>query len=882
MGARRAVIAFVGAGALLALLLTARQGMTLTGVQGSTHREQANTMETQLARWRSQRDARLGQERLRFRDELTDVQARLQTEEAAARAELERAERDAAAAAQAAADAERAAQAQAAADNKENAQAQAADAAALAAFHQLRAKQQETTAARKAAADAALQQLQAKQQEELRQVEIKHQQIDVEIDEQMTFQMAHAIHEEAVTDATVADRLRARKNVRQARAEDLLKWFCHLPKARRAGTIRSFAGGHATCLQGSEGVPTPALPAATQDSNYMVFTKFDSAVISRSIAALASIHISNATRKRLGNAAAGGVGGGGDVGGGGSGADAAGGGVGGVDGTTADGQGFLPASDVYRGASVMLHPWLGVFYRVRVPAVLPTEPTPGTGASVDAHAYREECFRRPWAFLSEDGHGVLRPPEGVGAGAGAGDSSASGSHLRGGGDGAFVPAVRAVLLMHPQVHTETVRALVQSVQALATAEPTAAAALIVVLCAAEGCATRADLQAENTGTPVRVLDAPPAANDKWLAWRAGLVVALEDVPDDPAGAEGAETPIMLLDGHTSSLPKELVALVRMHVTGRRRAVLPLSRYMSPNQRWKEIFFDNARKKAAAAQGGGEGVAAKAKAAAVPPAPKEDDAYTSRMVMPIAFTKADGVAALAAWPQAASSSSLPPPLLTQQVSGGGVAACGRVTLAWILQSRLGMELRRYFVDSPELHGWDREDAEQRAGDRAKALVAEAEKAHNEYLARVKGGQGSEGSEQEELHQQYQTASFFPNGMSPTMVSPEQPAPGSQFCDLAQDALGLCATCDSDIRALATADVTEHGSKMMACSTLLGADDAAAAAAAAAMGTGSGTAVAAEQQVPMFRTFNPLHGIVQETESPPAKYVWSLGEPDMYLS
>ena len=253
------------------------------------------------------------------------------------------------------------------------------------------------------------------------------------------------------------------------------------------------------------------------------------------------------------------------------------------------------------------------------------------------------------------------------------------------------------------------------------------------------------------------------------------------------------------------------------------------------------------------------------------------AYTERLVIPIAFSKVDGLAALEAWPFIEES-------LTSEssaMSGGGVAVCGRATLAWILQSSLGMELRRYFVRAPQLHTWDRKDAEASAGERAVGMLEEATKQHNEYLQRVKtsGGEIATGSDSKRgnlMHiPRMPAAAFFPDNMSPTTVTPELPARGaSQFCDLALDALGLCDSCASDTRALTTVDVTQGthgGAEMLHCSTLLGTDDA------------SWTRVTDEsgQGGTVFRSFNPLHGVVHDTEGPAHKYVQSLGQPDIFV-
>ena len=165
-----------------------------------------------------------------------------------------------------------------------------------------------------------------------------------------------------------------------------------------------------------------------------------------------------------------------------------------------------------------------------------------------------------------------------------------------------------------------------------------------------------------------------------------------------------------------------------------------------------------------------------------------------------------------------------------------------------------------------------------------MLHHANRQHNEYLQRVKNGTSSKynvnDKQQTEtnnlmVNPQINSAAFFPENMSPTMVTPELPTRGaSQVCDLALDALGLCDTCASDIRALTTVDVSQQetrGSGTLSCSSVLGADST-------TWSKGSGTR---SKDGAVFRSFSPLHGIIHDTERPPHKYVHSLGQPDIFV-
>ena len=164
-------------------------------------------------------------------------------------------------------------------------------------------------------------------------------------------------------------------------------------------------------------------------------------------------------------------------------------------------------------------------------------------------------------------------------------------------------------------------------------------------------------------------------------------------------------------------------------------------------------------------------------------------------------------------------------------------------------------------------------------RAIDMLKDATKQHNQYLQRVKSGVGGNQSSNDHAHlPRVSAAEFFPENMSPTMVAPELPSRGaSQLCDLALDALGLCDTCESDTRALTTIDVThiDHGgADMLRCSSLLGTDETSWAAA------GYDTPEDKKSRA-VFRSFNPLHGVVHDTDRPAHKYVQSLGQPNIFV-
>ena len=126
----------------------------------------------------------------------------------------------------------------------------------------------------------------------------------------------------------------------------------------------------------------------------------------------------------------------------------------------------------------MLHPWLGMFYRVRVPVVVTESHGKGAPrgegnegsngdaqAAHDAFSYRQECFRRPWAYFSEDGFGVKADEDGGGHDRNHdSDSSSASQHLRRDSGSTREAVLHAVLIMHAHVKASSVVALMHDVR----------------------------------------------------------------------------------------------------------------------------------------------------------------------------------------------------------------------------------------------------------------------------------------------------------------------------------------------------------------------------------------------------------------------------------
>ena len=687
-------------------------------------------------------------------------------------------------------------------------------------------------------AASAIHKVKAAHEEELRLLEIEHRLEQERIEEAMSSQVVSALREQRAQESSSEEiqANQAKIDDYRVRSQKILSWYCTLSQSsldelvNGCQHLKTF-GAEAPCLNGDEGLPTTGVPdlhltpnvVANNGLKHVTVVKFDSPIVSRSIASLARMHMANNNTQIA---------------------------------PRMNAYGNLPPSDVYRGATVLMHPWLGFFYRVRVP-VSSGEVT--ARRSIDQHSYRQECFRRPWALLStEDRSRAIFEDEAVATSS----SKLTTSSLR--SDNNFIFSLRGILILHGQSRVEPLLSLIQSVQEL-SARHSADVQLIVSLCPMSTCLTKGQLLLEwkkskfgKDQLPNNVIVRLPPSHlrgkrrpkhDLWSTWRTLLADALTTLSTQ----EESDVPIVVLDGHTSRLPLEFVNMLSEHLhvnSAGKHAYLPMSTYKSPTHRWKELFFD-----APFAKSGN--ILKENNQDQQRDGQRQSDGYTERWITPIAFRLKDGLAAMSAWPEDEES---------PRASGSGIAACGRITMAWVLQSRLGMTLRRSMVmPPPELHGWDSKKAENMASVSAKEMRIQAAKQHHEDVKRIKDGDTSNPGSNNLL---LRPPLFFPKDMSPTMVSPEAPASSSEFCNLALDALGLCETCGTDVTALMTNDVTSLGEKMLRCSSILGDHGR------------KDAAIGDSRHV--YRTLNPLHGLSYDTNGDsPLHYEWSLGEPDVFV-
>ena len=529
-----------------------------------------------------------------------------------------------------------------------------------------------------------------------------------------------------------------------AAAVRLLHLYCEMPAVRLDELVNTKRAGPdpATgCLDTRTGTPLDEAESMSSHqiqklssgearearSSFDEFThafRFDSAVISRSIAALAATHLRNLSSS-----------------------DAA--------------QVILPIdSQVYRGSFVLLHPHLGAFYRVRVPVF----------HNYDAHAYRQECFRRPWGLLRAE-FGGLRA------------RSAGGS------------VVHAIMVLHEQVRVTSVLA------AAASAGTTAGLDLTVVLCAQPGCVRKEQLRGvEKNGVAVvsaGSVSLGAAGKDPWGLWFLRLEHTLRSFADssDSGGDRDDDEAVVIVDGHTSAFPTDLASHVRRHVVAAKQAILFATEVSVPTQHWRGHFS----------------------AGALSRTPSQE-AYARKTQYGVAFTLRDGLAALEAWAHMARHDGE-----SSRISGGGAAACGRATLAWLIRSALSMDV--VILDSltgGQLHAWNRSRAEVGAREWAKHLRHEGALQAREARAAFRGAERSSVTSHL-LSPPQEPPLFFPRGLSARMVAPEEPPTGAYpICDHALDAMGFCTACQADRNALVTQPASSDDVDSLTCSAYLGED------------------------------------------------------------
>lgn len=419
-------------------------------------------------------------------------------------------------------------------------------------------------------------------------------------------------------------------------------------------------------------------------------------------------------------------------------------------------------SIAFRDAAVLIHPWLGVFYKVRVPLILSdsnndksTESISGrknagsdsknTGDGIkprkNVYAYRKECYRRPWSnFNAKDVDNTVDfkkafdrfktvfkkhaakfvrkyiTHENDGP-------SEEGEKLDDGGDtgsntGEKKEAVSIVLMLHSSVRTNSIARLYKQISSSEFKRKIypLTIRLILVLCPFDKCKSKTEiLNDERDGSLFRNAVNGAGHNghyslsivetqrygDAWDWWFRGLQSGLAQVNDE-------NDPIILLDGHTSKIPIPLLMSVAKNVGQYQRVVFPVTYHLCPTHNWRSTYgkrTSTSKSYVNASKTPYDAIESK-----IP-------GYLQKRVINIAFTKKDGEQALKDIDPSSSSDDeinvddrddMP-------ILGSAVSACGRLMLAEYFYEKQSLNVHRNYIASNdlELHGWNRLLAEKSA-------------------------------------------------------------------------------------------------------------------------------------------------------------------------
>jgi hypothetical protein len=676
-------------------------------------------------------------------------------------------------------------------------------------------------------------------------------------------------------------------------SNDLLHYFCSMEdrKVKRLAVETGRRGAPYTedmCI-GSEGVTSP-LPADYNNSKHFQIAVFKSHAISKDLTIPAYRHMrkANTSTGRSGR--------------------------------------LIPrlhdmSRNSFRDAVVLIHPWLGVFYKVRVPLATMKEirrQIVRKGDQWSTQAYRKECYRRPWAPLkmpltTSDAFGfdffknALEHPKDtlresaqkfvsifqkkvVPSAARTFDRmknnpfamQKSGPTVLAAMDrGPRKEVLSIVLTQHSSLRVNSLEKLYKQISSRRFKQrmgPELKVRLIVVLCqkgTVPACVDKETLASRlkvTEATDDLVLVPQERTGGPWDAWARGVEAALEQV-------EMNDDPVLLLDGHVSHIPKTLVDMAVMNSITGESFLYPISYHLSPSHTWPTTY-SNPKAGAGSPNDGSKWNGTNAFNILGGPTRQ---GYVNKRVVSVAFTKADGLAALEqidfsergeASPESRSASkdsTVDTPLL-----GSAVSLCGRMILADELA--VTTKVHRAFVGGIRLHGWNRLQAER--AKRAEALRSIKSNEKAVAVSRMNFRKGINAS----VSDMARNASTRRNAMLPSyivpgvpfpMMIPETPFLGHSKCAAAADSMSYCESignCELEEFSLETIVDNPTDRKVLHCS------------ANELLGTGEGgPSEDIESMSDVNRFFEPSFGytFTAEMDDEPIELDWGLLRADLHI-
>ena len=420
--------------------------------------------------------------------------------------------------------------------------------------------------------------------------------------------------------------------------------------------------------------------------------------------------------------------------------------------------------DAFRDAAILIHPWLGAFYKVRVPLIMDdkrnSEAARDAAKGKNIYAYRKECYRRPWSnFNAKDVDTSIsfkksfnrfkdifkqqaskfvnkyithKDDDGPSGEEDLDNNDRNNNNKLGVVDtnGGKKSVISIVIMLHSSIRTNSLAKLYKQISSskFKRAIHPFTARLIFVLCPFDKCKTKGKLLNElgENGAIVRNNDADLLSivetqryGDAWDWWFRGLQSGLAQIDDE-------NEPIVLLDGHTSNIPVSLLMSVAKNVGQYQRVVFPLTYHLCPTHNWRSTYSN---KKTAKSYNNISKTPYDAIENKIP-------GYLQKRVINIAFTKKDGVKALNDIDPSSNDDDSDKEnniddekignkdnknkdnnnnLDNTPILGSAVSACGRLMLAEYFYEKDHLNIHRNYLagNNLQLHGWNRFIAEKAA-------------------------------------------------------------------------------------------------------------------------------------------------------------------------
>ena len=659
-------------------------------------------------------------------------------------------------------------------------------------------------------------------------------------------------------------------------SNDLLHYFCALGdrEIRKLAKITGKRGSPypaSNCI-GSEG-EISRLPKDYNSSSYFQIAIFDGHAISKDLTSHALRHMASSSKVRPGGK---------------------------YQALTAPPN--FPIKS-FKGAAVLIHSWLGIFYKVRVPLTLGKQERTNKEGDESMYAYRKECYRRSWMpfeAVEKEGEGIKEQLKGAlqnpkEALIHSAKNIAALFRARMGSQNVLKTnagnriSISLVLMLHGSVNLRSIQGLHNQIESDEFQKSVAPCKvkLIIVLCPFDKClkkqtvirSFKPEAVSENT-----VIVETQRYGGAWDWWKNGLSAAIQQVKND-------DDPIVLLDAHTSKLPSYLIKLISKNVRKGLEVAYPISYHFSPTHSWHNVYS-----KTTAINEHDANNTIERNGRTIYTSTMVRPGYVNRRVVSLSFSKKDGIQALGYLDfedgnddyDMKKESSDPTQELDPPLLGSSVSVCGRLMLANHFLRNKKFKMHRAHIPGIELHGWDHKFAEAAVYHETKEKKDKNAKDHLAARIRLQieqsGGNASNFFEKEKLlfgkKEPLLQYSYRLKDVPFPMITPETPYFGNAKCARAADSMSFCESignCEMEEFALETVVSNPVDQSVLQCSAnaLLKGDD-----------VKNGPSDESEMigiVKGVNRYFRPNDGYTfsANVEGEQMDFAWALNDPDLYI-